>query len=230
MRNYWLWTAVLIAAVLVIISMLTRVSPNAMDDNFSFARVIYLLMVLAFIGSGFFASQRMNLGSTIKMAAAWVAVFATLLVGYTYREDFRSIFRRVSGEIAPMSATRQGDGTMALHRSQNGQFLVVAKVNEAHLQFMVDTGASDVALSYQAAERAGLEPWNLTFNTPYNTANGLTYGARVRIQSITIGDITVHDVEGSVMKEGMEFSLLGMSFLNRLSSYEVRGNKMTLRR
>lgn len=230
MRNYWIWTAVLIAGALALISVLNRVSPNAMEDNFSYARVIYLLMVLAFIGSGFFASQRMRLGAAVKQALAWVGIFAVLLVGYTYRDDLGTIFGRVSGEVAPMVATRQGDGTIALHRGQSGHFAVTAQVNSAPVGFMVDTGASDVALTYRDAERAGLEPWNLEFTTPYRTANGQAWGARVRIQSISIGNITVHDVQGSVMQDGMDVSLLGMSFLDRLSSYEVRGNKMTLRR
>lgn len=94
----------------------------------------------------------------------------------------------------------------------------------------MDTGASDVSLTYRDAERAGLEPWNLDFNKPYRTANGTAFGARVQIQSITVGDIRIHNVEGSVMKDGLDISLLGMSYLDRLSSYEVRGNKMTLRR
>lgn len=229
MRNYWIWTAVLIAGALALISILNRVSPNAMEDSFAYANVIYLLMVLAFIGSGFFASQKMRLGAAVKQALAWVGIFAVLIVGYTYREDFNAIFGRVSGEVAPMIATRQGDGTIALHRDQSGHFAVTARVNNASVGFMVDTGASDVALTYRDAERAGLEPWNLEYTTPYRTANGQAWGARVRIQSITIGDITIHDVQGSVMKDGMDVSLLGMSFLDRLSSYEVRGNKMTMR-
>lgn len=229
MRNYRLATVILIAAVLLLISMLNRMAPNAMEDNFSFANVIYLLMVLAFIGSGFFASQQLNLSSTIKQALAWVAIFTMVIIGYTYREEVRTVFGRVSGEVAPLRASRGQDGSIALHRDQSGHFAVTARVNDAHIQFMVDTGASDVALTYRDAERAGLEPWNLEFNVPYRTANGRTFGARVQIQSITIGDITIHNVRGSVMKDGMDISLLGMSYLDRLSSYEVRGNKMTLR-
>lgn len=230
MRNYWLWTAVLIAAVLALVSMLSRGSPNVLEDNFSLARVIYLLMVLAFIGSGFFATQQMRLAAAIKQAVAWFAIFAILVVGYTYRDDFNTIFERVSGEVAPARAVSTADGNIVLHRRDNGHFAVNANVNSSRVQFLVDTGASDVALTYRDAERAGLEPWNLQFNTPYRTANGTAYGARVQIQSITVGDIKIYNVEGSVMKDGMDVSLLGMSFLDRLSSYEVRGNKMTMRR
>ncbi len=229
MRNYWLWTAVLIAAVLALVSMLSRGSPNVLEDNFSVARVIYLLMLLAFIGSGFFATRQMRLAVAIKQAAAWFAIFAVLVVGYTYRDDFNTIFERVSGEIAPSRAVSTADGNIVLHRRDNGHFAVNAAVNSSRVQFLVDTGASDVALTYRDAERAGLEPWNLDYNIPYRTANGTAYGARVQIQSITVGDIKIYNVEGSVMKDGMDVSLLGMSFLDRLSSYEVRGNKMTMR-
>lgn len=230
MRNYWLWTSVLIAAVLALVASLNRASPGAMEDSFSIANVIYLLMLLAFIGSGYFATQRMRLGVAIKQALAWLAIFAVLLIAYSYREDFGAIYQRVSGEVAPSIATSSGDGAIALHRDHSGHFAVVAKVNNARIQFMVDTGASDVALTWADAERAGLEPWDLNFRYPYRTANGTAFGAKVQIQSITIGDITLYNVKGSVMKDGLDISLLGMSYLDRLSSYEVRSNKMTLRR
>lgn len=113
MRNYWLWTAVLIAAVLALVSILNRASPNALEDNFSVARVIYLLMILAFIGSGFFATQQMRLATAIKQAAAWFAIFAVLVVGYTYRDDFNTIFGQVRGEVAPTIPVAEGNGTIA---------------------------------------------------------------------------------------------------------------------
>lgn len=229
MRNYWLWTTVLIAAVLALVSMLSRGAPNVLDDSFSVAHVIYLLMLLALIGSGFFATQRMHIADAIKQAVAWFAIFAVLVVGYAYRDDFSSIFRRVSGEVAPSRAVSTPDGNIVLYRGGSGHFAVDAQVNSSRVQFLVDTGASDVSLTYRDAERAGLEPWNLDFKTPYRTANGIAYGARVQIQSITVGDIKIYNVQGSVMKDGMDISLLGMSYLDRLSSYEVRGNKMTMR-
>jgi aspartyl protease family protein len=230
MRNTWLVTTIVLLAVLALAMLLKGAFPSALDGQFNLAHLIYLFALLAFIGSSFFASQRMNLSLALKQALAWVAIFAVVIVGYTYKNDFALIGDRVSGELVPSRPTQASAGAVLLHRQANGHFGVDAKVNGARISFMVDTGASDVALTYKDAERAGLEPWNLNFDRPYQTANGVTYGARVDIQSIAIGDITLYNIRGSVMRQGMDESLLGLSYLNRLGSYNVSGNKMTLRR
>jgi aspartyl protease family protein len=95
---------------------------------------------------------------------------------------------------------------------------------------MVDTGASTVVLRTADAERAGIDVSNLAYTTPVNTANGVTYAAPVRLRSVAVGDIVLHDIEALVSKPGkLSESLLGMSFLRRLRSYEFSGDFLTLR-
>ena len=106
----------------------------------------------------------------------------------------------------------------------------MAEVNGVPVQFLVDTGASVVTLSRDDAERAGLNPEGLSFSQRFNTANGTAFGAPVRIQRLSIGGIVLNDVRGAVMESGLTGSLLGMSFLERLSSYAVEGDTLTLRR
>jgi aspartyl protease family protein len=103
-----------------------------------------------------------------------------------------------------------------------GHFVTTAEIDHTALRVLVDTGASFVALSYEDAEEAGLSPRSLTFDLPVNTANGQVEAARVVLRRVMIGNVLVRDVEGIVLPKGAyEGTLLGMSFLNRLSRFRV---------
>ena len=94
---------------------------------------------------------------------------------------------------------------------------------------MIDTGASDVALTRADARRLGIDLERLSFDVPYSTANGTSFGARVRLDRVRIGEVVVENVAGSVVSGELDRSLLGMSFLRRLSGFEFRGNELVLR-
>lgn len=112
----------------------------------------------------------------------------------------------------------------------NGHFIVNADINNQSIVVLVDTGASTVALSYQDADRAGLHPANLTFDVPVNTANGQTKAARVKISKIVIDSVRVDDVDAMVLPDGaLKGTLLGMSFLSRLSSFKSENGTLTLK-
>ncbi len=128
----------------------------------------------------------------------------------------------------PSRAISSGNGEVSIRRSESGHFEVTAIVNGNPVRFMVDTGASDVSLSIEEAERVGIDTSRLVFNKRYQTANGLTTGARIYLDSVKIGDITLRNVKASVMRNGSG-ALLGLTFLDELSSYEVRRDKMILR-
>lgn len=95
---------------------------------------------------------------------------------------------------------------------------------------LVDTGASTVALRHEDARRVGPRPDDLDFDIPVSTANGIVNAARIRIDRIEIGGIRVEDINGMVLPKGaLAGSLLGMSFLSRLRSFEVRDGVLNLR-
>ena len=93
----------------------------------------------------------------------------------------------------------------------------------------MDTGASDIVLSPADAARAGFERSELAFNRQYQTANGIGWGAPVVLRSIEAGAIRFRGVAASVNDAPMSESLLGMSFLDRLAGFEVRGDSLILR-
>jgi aspartyl protease family protein len=95
---------------------------------------------------------------------------------------------------------------------------------------IVDTGASEIVLRPEDAERAGIDTTALSYTIPVHTANGGSMTARVRLDNVAIGPLDRQKVEALVAKRGaLTQSLLGMSFLSRLRSYEFSGDFLTLR-
>jgi aspartyl protease family protein len=172
----------------------------------------------------------------LRHAGIWFGLFLALIVGYTFRDDLGHVVRRVGGELLPAgvplpeAASERGEKAVRLRKHPSGHFVARGSVNGAPVSMLVDTGASTVVLKPADAERAGVDLAALTFSTPVSTANGTTFAAPVRLRSLAIGDIVIDDVEALVSKPGnLNESLLGMSFLRRLRSYEFSGDFLTLR-
>lgn len=120
--------------------------------------------------------------------------------------------------------------TVVLNANSYGHFQAVAEINGQQVEFMTDTGATYVALSYETAQRLGLAPQNLRFTGRSTTANGVARVASIVIEAIRIGEITVKDVQAVVAEPGrMTQNLLGMSFIRQLSGFELNGSTLTMR-
>ena len=112
----------------------------------------------------------------------------------------------------------------------NGHYFAKADINGTTIAVMVDTGASGVALSYEDAEKVGLRPHGLDYDTPINTANGIVKAARIKLRRVEVDNVRVRDVEGIVLPEGaLRGTLLGMSFLSRLSSFRIENGVLYLK-
>jgi aspartyl protease family protein len=133
-------------------------------------------------------------------------------------------------EGRPAEAAPGGQGgAVTLPAGQYGHFLADAEINGRDTNVMVDTGASLVALSYDDAARAGIFVRPSDFTHAAQTANGIARVAPVIISEVQIGDIRVRNVQAVVSERGAsERTLLGMSFLGRLSRVEMRGTTLVL--
>jgi len=128
--------------------------------------------------------------------------------------------------VAPSAAPmRTMVNSMVFRANSRGHVIVDAAVNGAETRFMVDTGATLVALSRRDAEAAGIG--DLNFNKAMSTANGRAFGAPVALRELRVGQFVMEDVSAIVM-DNLPISLLGQSFLNRLDSYEMRDGVLTL--
>jgi aspartyl protease family protein len=123
----------------------------------------------------------------------------------------------------------QSRRTVSIAAADYGHFLTEAEIDGRSVNVMVDTGASLVALTYEDAADLGIFVRPSDFTHVVQTANGPARVAPVTISSISIGDITVRDVPAVVSERGKSGrTLLGMSFLGRLSSVEMRGGTLVL--
>lgn len=175
-------------------------------------------------------------GQAVRHFGIWLVLGLLLIVGYTYRDDVSLIANRVAGELLPpgehFAVTRSAEGptSVRIRQRMDGHFTARTRVNGIHLFMLVDTGASTVVLKPADAESAGIDTSTLSFTVPVRTANGTGFAAPVRLRSVSIGPIVINDVEALVAKPGaLNESLLGMSFLRRLRSYEFSGEFLTLR-
>ena len=123
-----------------------------------------------------------------------------------------------------------GGGYMILDGNELGHFQADVQVEGVTLKMLVDTGASAVTLTAEDAERAGIHPFPNDYTIQVNTANGIGQVARVELHQVSLGPITVRDVPALVMQPGAStVSLLGMTFLQRLSSFQVSDNRLVLK-
>ena len=129
-------------------------------------------------------------------------------------------------QIARTTAT---GAEIVIPAGRNGHFTVTAEVEGVEILFLVDTGASQVILTAEDAERLGHRVDFLEFSERFQTANGEIRGAPLLLSELRIGDLEIEDVRASVIRAPMSTSLLGMSFLSRLEGYEVGEEGLILR-
>lgn len=114
-------------------------------------------------------------------------------------------------------------------RAPDGDFALRAKVNGVGTPMVIDTGATSVVLTYEAAKAAGLPVELANFDTEIETASGRMKAARLTLDQLAVGKLVELSVPALVVPRGqMKSNLLGMSFLNRLESWEVRSDKLLL--
>ncbi len=137
--------------------------------------------------------------------------------------------RNTGSAPAQISRTTVTGAEIIIPAGRNGHFLIDAEVEEVEIQFLVDTGATQVILTLEDAERLGYGVETLEFSDRFQTANGTISGAPLVLSELRIGDLEIEDVRASVIRAPMSTSLLGMSFLKRLESFEVGAEGLILR-
>jgi aspartyl protease family protein len=172
---------------------------------------------------------REKLAKALEAMLFWAVVGLLLVVGYTYRFDLRDASDRVIAELVPGHVAGHGRNVEVV-RGRGGDFAVVVHINGARVPMVLDTGASSVVLTQAAAKAAGLPLEVLNYSVNVDTANGRTHAAPITLDRLAVGGLTERAVPALVAKPGeLQNNLLGMSFLNRLASWEVRGNRLLMR-
>jgi aspartyl protease family protein len=198
----------------------------ALDD---FSALVIKVALLVFFAGAVLALFRHRLSAALEATVFWGLIGLLLAAGYTYRHDLRQIADRVMAEVVPGRPATRGR-VVEIARGTPGDFQVTAQINGARVSTVLDTGASAVVLTQEAAKAAGLPLEVLAYTVTVETANGRTRAAPVTLDRVAVGSIVERSVPALVAQPGqLKVSLLGMSFLNRLESWEVRGDRLMMR-
>ena len=204
--------------------------PSLEMSTQDFASLAYNLALIVFLGGTILVLFRERFSQALEAALFWAAVGLVLALGYTYRMELRDVSERVLAEFVPGRVANRGIRTVEIVRGRGGDFQVSALINGARVTMVLDTGASAVVLTQDAAKAAGLPLEVLAYNVNVDTANGRTRAAAVTLDRIAIGNIEERSVPALIAQPGqLRTNLLGMSFLNRLESWEVRGDRLIMR-
>jgi aspartyl protease family protein len=222
-----LWLGLLAATGAVFLLLAWWLPADHGDEDW--ARALRLFGVLAIVSSGLTRVRRFNLPATARIVAGWLAIFLVAVTAYALRNDALHVALKVRTALIPGLAVTDSPRSMVIGRGEGEAFYVIGAVNGVAVRFIIDTGSTDIVLSPSDARRVGLYPADLTYSRPSETANGVGYGAMTTADSLVVGPIRMTNVPVSVNKAPMGASLLGMPFLKRLDSFEVRGDQLFLR-
>ncbi|MGC1711096.1 MAG: TIGR02281 family clan AA aspartic protease [Methyloceanibacter sp.] len=204
-------------------------------DETTFGYLVLWLALLVYLLGGLMSRYGGRANWLVRDAVTWLALGLALVTAYSYKEDIAPLAARVVGELLPgtaMTVEQSAGGVteIRIRKRLDGHFNANVEVNGKAIAMIVDTGASTIVLRPEDAVKAGVDVDRLTYSVPVLTANGGTVAARIRLDTVSIGPLDRKNVDALVAQHGaMTESLLGMSFLSRLRSYEFSGDFLTLR-
>ncbi|XVN41045.1 MAG: TIGR02281 family clan AA aspartic protease [Rickettsia endosymbiont of Argas persicus] len=155
-----------------------------------------------------------------QQLAVWAAIFLIIIIGYAFRFELDYAYQRVISVLVPSYNWSTEAGEIIIARNGDGHFYIHALVNNVKIKFMVDTGASDVALTKDDAKKLGFDLTKLKYTRTYLTANGENKAAPVILDSVVIGR-EFKDVKGHIGLGELDVSLLGMSVLERFKGFRI---------
>lgn len=186
------------------------------------ARLSYLVLLLVAVGGWFIAEARGNMGKSVRQAMVWGFLFLGLIAAYGLWGDIRN-------EVAPRQALSQS-GVIEVPAHFDGHYYLTLRLDGVDVDFVVDTGATDVVLSQSDAQRVGLKPALLDYSDVAQSANGLVRSAPVIIEEVALEGIVDQNVAVSVNEGEMDISLLGMGYLRYFDRIEITNDTMILTR
>lgn len=228
-----MWFVILVFALGAIVAIAATITGSGsvmgMDVDTALQVLGATLMACLIVGAGI-GRARGQMRQNLQMIAAWIGIALVVVAGYAYRFELASVGNRVAGAVVPGLMLFGPGGEVSSSRDGSGHFVFGATVNGRPLRLMFDTGASSVVLKAEDAVTLGFRESDLNYSLNVRTANGVTQAAPVTLRTLQIGAIREENVRAVVARPGQLFeNLLGMSFLERLSSYEVRGDQLVLR-
>ena len=179
----------------------------------------------------------LRLAAVGMVGALSAAAAAQAVISYSRAQDgsdprgAQSVASGTStAQTADVATAEPAEGAPAqVLKAADGHYWAEASVNGHEVRFLVDTGATAVSLTTEDARRLGIDTAGLDYTAKVITASGPARAARVKLDSISVAGAQVRDVDALVIETGLQTSLLGMTYLGRLSQFEATRNAMILR-
>jgi aspartyl protease family protein len=230
------WLAILCLIIAAIVMMFSNDTELVVGlSHTTVAHIAVAMSVIIFLVSTYTRENRNLIFSVLKQSVMWGGLFIALLGLYAFRGEFATIARKVAADFQAENsyvnvANFYSPTSARIKRDWSGQFIAKVNVDGRRVDMLIDTGASMVVLRHEDAKRLNLDMKGLKYTVPVHTANGSTYAARVRLREVFVDNVGRTQVDALVAKPGtLHQSLLGMSFLSRLRSYEFSGDRLELR-
>ncbi|WP_371171004.1 retropepsin-like aspartic protease family protein [Aliiroseovarius sp. 2305UL8-7] len=188
-----------------------------------YGRILYLALLLVAVGGYFVAESRQNLGQTVRHALIWVLIFVGALAGIGLWQDIRD-------DIVPRQSIVQETGQITLPRAEDGHFYATITMNGEPVEFVVDTGASQIVLTKEDAARIGVDMDRLQYFGRAMSANGVVRTAPAIIDEVDLLGVGDRQVEVWVNGGDMPGSLLGNDYLQRFHKIEIGRDELVLTR
>jgi aspartyl protease family protein len=163
-----------------------------------------------------------------------IMIFAAIMIGLgTFMAQIADKMTPAPASATPSAklavASDVGRRTLSIPHDGRGHFATEGRIDGQRIAFMVDTGASVVALNESSAARFGLRPSRNDYRATVSTANGTVKAAPARLAMIEVGGLIVRDVDAMVLPdEALSENLLGLSFLSKLRRFEYANGRMVL--
>jgi aspartyl protease family protein len=189
-----------------------------------YAQVIYLVLLGVLLTVGLWTRSRKNLSQTAQHAAIWVLIFIAAIAAFGVWGD---VERHLGSQS--VSSDENGD-RIDVPISRDGHYHLRLVVNDVKVDFVIDTGATDIVLSKEDARKIGINVETLDFIGRASTANCVVETARVTLDTVRIGQVTDNNVRAVVNGGDLFGSLLGMGYLQRWGRIEIANEVLTLTR
>ncbi|MFA3915384.1 retropepsin-like aspartic protease family protein [Ruegeria hyattellae] len=192
-------------------------------DGDNIARLAYLSLLGAVLLFWFFTQNRQGMNRTLQQIAAWAFIFIGVIAAYGLWEDIR-------GSVDPGLRMSVSDSGISVPRAPDGHYYLQLMVNGKPVDFLVDTGASQVVLTQRDADRVGIDTDALNYFGRAMTANGEVRTAPVELESIGLDGFTDSNLTAWINEGEMDQSLLGMDYLQRWPSVQITNGALILQR
>jgi len=207
--------------IAVIVAFLFSRFPDAASTPQDIASLIQLSLIGLMLCSSVLYLYRQKPSKALQHGVIWLALAFICFVGYSFKDAL------LPSLIPGYTAQKEG-GTLAIRAAADGHFYMQTEVNGEAVRFMVDTGASNISLPIQTAERLGINTKELAFTQAVSTANGQTFAAPITLHTFRIGNQIFNDVPASVNQGALSTPLLGIRFLSNARNIEIREDELII--